>query len=67
VRSALETRGLTLDVAEVTMVPQNTVPVEGKQAEQVIRLMDALDDQDDVRKAHANFDISEAALAALTS
>jgi len=67
VRSALEQRGLTLDVAEITMIPQNTVPVEGKQAEQVLRLMEALDDQDDVRKAHANFDISEEVMAALAS
>ena len=67
VRSALEQKGLTLDVAEVTMLPQNTVPVEGKQAEQVLRLMEALDDQDDVRKAHANFDISEDVMAALAS
>ena len=67
VRSALEQKGLTLDVAEITMIPQNTVPVEGKQAEQVLRLMEALDDQDDVRKAHANFDISEDVMAALAS
>ena len=67
VRSTLEQKGLTFDVAEVTMMPQNTVPVEGKQAEQVLRLMEALDDQDDVRKAHANFDISEEVMAALAS
>jgi YebC/PmpR family DNA-binding regulatory protein len=67
VRSALEQKGLTFDVAEVTMMPQNTVPVEGKQAEQVLRLMEALDDQDDVRKAHANFDISDEVMAALAS
>jgi len=67
VRSALEQQGLTLDVAEITMIPQNTVPVEGKQAEQVLRLLEALDDQDDVRKAHANFDISEDVMAALAS
>jgi YebC/PmpR family DNA-binding regulatory protein len=67
VRGILEQKGLTLDVAEVTMLPQNTVPVEGKQAEQVLRLMEALDDQDDVRKAHANFDISEEVMAALAS
>ena len=67
VRSTLEQKGLTLDVAEVTMMPQNTVPVEGKQAEQVLRLMEALDDQDDVRKAHANFDISDEVMAALAS
>ena len=67
VRHTLEQKGLTLDVAEVTMMPQNTVPVEGKQAEQVLRLMEALDDQDDVRKAHANFDISDEVMAALAS
>jgi YebC/PmpR family DNA-binding regulatory protein len=67
VRTALETRGLTLGVAEITMLPQNTVLVEGKQAEQIIRLMDALDDHDDVRKAYANFDIPDAVLAELTS
>ena len=67
VRNTLEQKGLTLDVAEVTMMPQNTVPVEGKQAEQVLRLMEALDDQDDVRKAHANFDISDEVMAALAS
>ena len=67
VRSALEQKALTLDVAEVTMMPQNTVPVEGKQAEQVLRLIEALDDQDDVRKAHANFDISDEVMAALAS
>jgi YebC/PmpR family DNA-binding regulatory protein len=67
VRSALEQKELTLDVAEVTMMPQNTVSVEGKQAEQVLRLVEALDDQDDVRKAHANFDISDEVMDALAS
>jgi YebC/PmpR family DNA-binding regulatory protein len=67
VRSTLEQKGLTLDVAEITMMPQNMVPVEGKQAEQVLRLMEALDDQDDVRKAHANFDISDEVMAAMAS
>ncbi len=65
VRQALEARGLTLDMAEVTMVPQSTVSIEGKQAEQVLRLMEALDDHDDVRKAYANFDIPEAVMAEL--
>ena len=67
VRSALEQKGLTMDVAEITMLPQNTVPIEGKQAEQVLKLMAALADQDDVRKAHANFDISDEVMAALAS
>lgn len=67
VRTALEKHGLTLGLAEITMLPQNTVPIEGKQAEQVIRLMEALDEHDDVRKAYANFDIPDAVLAELTS
>ena len=67
VRTALEEHGLTLGVAEITLLPQNTVQAEGKQAEQIIRLMEALDDHDDVRKAYANFDIPDTVLAELTS
>ena len=67
VRSAIEERGLTIGVAEITMMPQNSVMVEGKQAEQILRFMDVLDDHDDVRKAYANFDISDEVMAQLTS
>lgn len=67
VRSVLDQRGLAIGVAEITMMPQNTVEIEGKQAEQVVRFMDALDDHDDVRRAYANFDISEEVIAELTS
>jgi YebC/PmpR family DNA-binding regulatory protein len=67
VRTALEERGLTIDLAEVTMVPQTTVELEGKQAEQVLRFLDALDDNDDVRKAYANFDISDEVMAELSA
>jgi YebC/PmpR family DNA-binding regulatory protein len=67
VRKALEQRGLSLGMAEITMVPQSNVQVEGKQAEQVVRLMEALEDHDDVRKAYANFDIPDAVLAELTA
>jgi YebC/PmpR family DNA-binding regulatory protein len=66
VRSTLEARGLTLDMAEITMLPQSTVHVDGKPAEQVLRLLEALDDQDDVRKAYANFDISDEDMTAYT-
>jgi YebC/PmpR family DNA-binding regulatory protein len=67
VRSALEKRGLIIGVAEITMMPQSNVKLEGKQAEQVLRFMDALDDHEDVRKAYANFDISEEVMAQLSS
>lgn len=53
--------------AEVTMIPQNTVKVTGKQAASVLRLYDALEEQDDVQSVHANFDIDDDELEALTA
>ena len=52
-------------VAEITMIPQNTVKVVGKEVEQVLRLMDALEECEDVQNAYANFDISETELEKL--
>ena len=46
-------------LAELTMVPQNTVRTTGKDAEQMLRLMEALEDNDDVQNVYANFDIPE--------
>jgi transcriptional/translational regulatory protein YebC/TACO1 len=43
----------------VSMIPQNYVKLEGKVAQQMVKLMDALDDQDDVQHVWSNFDISE--------
>jgi YebC/PmpR family DNA-binding regulatory protein len=51
--------------SEITMIPQNTVKVVGKEAEQVLRLMDALEDCEDVQNAYANFDIPETELEKL--
>jgi len=45
--------------AEISMIPQTTVQLSGKAAEQVLRMMDALDDNDDVQNAYSNFDISD--------
>lgn len=59
VKQALVDRGLTVAGAQVTMRPRNTVRVEGKEARQVLRLMDALEDLDDVQAVHANFDIPD--------
>ena len=67
VRATLESHNLELGVAEITMLPQSTVHIEGKQAEQIIRLMDALEEHDDIQKAYANFDIPDAVLAELTA
>ncbi len=52
--------------AEVTMVPQTYVKLTGKQADQMLRLMDELEDHEDVSHVYANFDIEEAELNALT-
>jgi len=59
VRGTLEDQGIHIESAEVTFIPQNTVPLEGKQAEQMLKLMDALEDNDDVQNVYANFDIDE--------
>ncbi|HUV04624.1 MAG TPA: YebC/PmpR family DNA-binding transcriptional regulator [Armatimonadota bacterium] len=63
-RQALADAGIQLMSAETTMVPKNTVRVEGREARQVLRLMDQLEDHDDVQQAYANFDIPEDVLEA---
>ena len=65
VKKALDDKGLSCDVAEITMLPQSTVKLEGKEAEQMLRLMEGLEDLDDVQKAYSNFDISDQTLEAL--
>ncbi|MBW2605529.1 MAG: YebC/PmpR family DNA-binding transcriptional regulator [Deltaproteobacteria bacterium] len=59
VKAALDQNQLGYILAEITMIPKNTVELEGKEAEQMIRLMEVLEEDDDVQKAHANFDISD--------
>jgi YebC/PmpR family DNA-binding regulatory protein len=63
VRSAIEETGVTPSSAEVTMVPQNTVPVDETNARSVIRLVEGLEDHDDVQAVYANFDIPDSVLA----
>jgi YebC/PmpR family DNA-binding regulatory protein len=57
VKSALESRGIPTKGAEVAWVPKNTVRVEGKTAESLLRLLEELEDLDDVQKVEANFDM----------
>lgn len=59
VRDALDKGGFKHDSAEVTMIPQTMVKLEGKQAESMLKLMERLEDNDDVQNVYANFDISE--------
>ncbi|MBD3305566.1 YebC/PmpR family DNA-binding transcriptional regulator [candidate division KSB3 bacterium] len=65
VRSALEEQGIPMSSAELTMIPENTVKVEAKEASKVLKLMDALENHDDVQNVYANFDIPEEILAAM--
>ncbi len=64
VRQAVEESGATIIEAELTMLPQSTVKSEGKEAERMLRLMEALEDSDDVQKVYANFDIADDILEA---
>jgi YebC/PmpR family DNA-binding regulatory protein len=66
VRDAVSTAGIAMLSAELTMVPQNTVPVEGGQARQVLALLEALEDLDDAQNVYANFDIPESVMADLS-
>ena len=65
VLTALKGAGIEPQVAEVEMVPQNYIKLEGADARQMLKLMEALEDHDDVQKVSANFDISEADMAAV--
>lgn len=67
VKKALEEAGVSYNQAELIRKPQNTLKVEGKTAEQVLSLMNALEDHDDVQKVFSNFDIEAKDLAALTA
>ena len=59
VKNSLEEQGLKSQSSEVTMIPQNLNSVEGKQAESLMKMIDVLEDNDDVQNVHANFDISD--------
>jgi YebC/PmpR family DNA-binding regulatory protein len=65
VLTAVKGAGIEPQVAEVEMVPQNYIKLEGADARQMLKLMEALEDHDDVQKVSANFDISEADMAAV--
>ena len=59
VREALEGRGIPVDSAALEMVPQSTVQLDSESARRMLKLMDALEDHDDVQRVAANFDITE--------
>ncbi len=63
VKEALEERGIPVSLAEVTMLPRSYVSVEGEKAASMLRLVEALEELDDVQNVYANLDISEEAAA----
>ena len=68
VRTAIEQAGFAVDSAELSLVPKTTVAVEDETAaKRIMRLMDALEDNDDVQDVYANFDIPEQVLEAVAS
>ena len=67
VGAKLEAAGLPLGEQKWTFVPQNTVKVEGDNARRLLKLMDALDDNDDVQHVHANFEIDESLMESLST
>ncbi len=64
VKKALEDAKVPLELAELTMIPQTYVKLDGKEAQQMLRLVDTLEDNDDVQNVYANFDIPDEILNA---
>ncbi len=67
VKAALKGKGLSWEMAELAMIPSNTIKVTGTEAKQVLALVEALEDHDDVQKVHGNFDIPDEILEQLAS
>ena len=66
VKEAFDNAEFKYSLAEISMIPQNTVKLEGKQANQMLNLMDALEDHDDINHVYANFDIPDEVLEAMS-
>jgi YebC/PmpR family DNA-binding regulatory protein len=62
VRAALEGAGVELESSEVAQHPKTRVPIDEETASKLLRLIDALEDNDDVNEVHANFDVDAAVL-----
>jgi transcriptional/translational regulatory protein YebC/TACO1 len=65
VKDAIDGAQIAYEVAEISMVPQNTTAVSGKEAEQMIKFMEALDDCDDIQNFYTNADIPDEAFDAM--
>jgi len=68
VRETIEAAGIPIESAELTMVPKTTIELADESAaKKVLRLVDALEENDDVQDVYANFDIPEQVLEAVAS
>jgi YebC/PmpR family DNA-binding regulatory protein len=67
VRENLKEAGIAFENAEITMQPQNSIDLDASTAKQTLRLMDALEDNDDVQEVYANFDISDDVMSVVIS
>jgi YebC/PmpR family DNA-binding regulatory protein len=65
VRDAIRAAGIAVFSAELTMLPQSTIPVDGSEARKVLAMIEALEDLEDVQSVYANFDIPEEVMASL--
>ena len=65
VRKAILDRGIRIESSEIHLVPDNTVHLEGKEAEGMVKLMEAIEDHDDIQHVFANFEIDDKVLAGL--
>lgn len=61
----LEEKGIPMEVAELTAIPSNTIPMDEKHGKAMLRVMDLLEDHDDVQKVYSNFDITDEVMAAI--
>jgi len=65
VQDGLREHGIEFEEAELALIPTNTVKVEGREAEKLIKLVTALEEQDDVLKLYSNFEVDDEAFASL--
>lgn len=66
VKKAFDDEGLSYILAEVSMIPQNTVSLEGRDAERMLNLMETFEENDDISHVYANFDIPDEVMEALS-
>jgi YebC/PmpR family DNA-binding regulatory protein len=67
VKTALEVAGIPVEAAEIRLIPSTTVSLDAESARKMLKLMDALEDHDDVQNVSANFDISDEVMAEVSA